>query len=97
MRFNLPHLENNILKKIIITTQDSEKVRHVKNIYISFFCFNHYVIFQCIATSFIVAPHHEHVKALKAGLRLSLKYSTSDWIIGGANYAVAVVTDSKRS
>ena len=34
------------------------------------------------------------MKALKAGLRLSLKYSTSDWTIGGANYAVAVVTDS---
>ena len=36
------------------------------------------------------------MKALKAGLRLSLKYSTSDWTIGGANYAVAVVTDSIR-
>ena len=42
------------------------------------------------------APHYERVKALKAGLRLSLKYSTSDWTIGGANYAVAVVTDSIR-
>ena len=42
------------------------------------------------------APRYERVKALKAGLRLSLKYSASDWTIGGANYAVAVVTDSIR-
>ena len=37
-----------------------------------------------------------HPEALKAGLRLSLKYSTSVWTIGGPNYAVAVVTDSIR-
>ena len=37
-----------------------------------------------------------HPKALKAGLRLSLKYNTSDCTIGGPNYAVAVVTDSIR-
>ena len=37
VRFNLPRLENDKLKKKI-TTQDSEKVRHVK-IYIFLFSF----------------------------------------------------------
>ena len=35
-------------------------------------------------------------EALKAELRLSLKYITSDWTIGGANDADTVVTESLR-